>query len=172
MSDMHHHDDSESTPVEYAKFIGVIAFIVGITWFAYSRSDLSGADEFMRIFMGIFLTVFAGFKFAGYKMFVMMFQGYDLIAKRSQLYARAYPFIEQLLGAAFLLDILPTPRNIVLLMIMGIGSVGVFYEIKHRRSGVYCACLGNIIKLPLSTVSLVENLTMVAMASAMLAGIV
>jgi len=44
--------------------------------------------------MGVFLTVFAGLKLIGYKMFTMMFAGYDLIAKKSRLYASAYPVIE------------------------------------------------------------------------------
>ena len=166
---MHNHDDNtESSIVEYAKFVAVIALIFSASYFIYSLSDFSDGYEYMRIFMGVFLVVFAGFKFAGYNMFVMMFQGYDLIAKKSKLYAQLYPSIELALGVLFLADLAPYPRNITVLTLMGVGAVGVAQEIFHKRSGIRCACLGNIIKLPLSTVSLVENVSMVAMASVMI----
>lgn len=161
------HATSANNAVEYLKFAGVIAFIILASVLIYNF--WSGAHSWMPIFMGAFLVTFAGFKLAGYKMFVMMFSGYDLIAKKSKLYARAYPFIELLLGVAFLFNFLPIASNILVILLLGIGSIGVFQEIYHRRSGFYCACLGNIIKLPLSTVSLVEDVTMVAMAIAMLA---
>lgn len=171
----HHHPDqkhatSSHDAVEYLKFIGVIVFIILASALIYNFWD--GAHHWMPIFMGVFLVTFSAFKLAGYKMFVMMFRGYDPIAKKSKLYAQAYPFIELLLGVAFLFNILPVVSNILVILLLGIGSIGVFQEIYHRRSGFYCACLGNIIKLPLSTVSLVEDVTMAAMAAIMLVAIV
>jgi hypothetical protein len=50
---------------------------------------------------------------------------------------------------------------------MGVGTIGVYQEIK-KRSGVHRACLGNVIKLPLSTVSLIEDVGMGLMAMFML----
>lgn len=169
----HHHTapqtKSSNNAIEYLKFAGVIAFIIIASAIIFNYSNTAGADHWMRIFMGVFLMTFSIFKFAGYRMFVMMFAGYDLIAKKSKLYARAYPFIELLLGLSFLFNILPVASNILVILFLGIGSIGVFQEIYHRRGGFYCACLGNIIKLPLSTVSLVEDATMVLMAIVMLA---
>ena len=158
--------ESTNKPVEYLKFFGVI---IGSSIAAYLFAGTHDWMELMRWFMGVFFVVFAAFKFAGYKMFVMMFQGYDIVAKRFKAYANAYPFIEALLGLSFIMNLAPLPRNLLTLAIMSVAAVGVFQEIYHRRSGVYCACLGNIIKLPLSTVSLVENVTMAAMAFVMLA---
>lgn len=160
------HDTSSNDSVEYLKFAGVMAFIILVSTLIYNLWD--SAHHWMPVFMGVFLITFSGFKLAGYKMFVMMFRGYDPIAKKSKLYAQAYPFIELLLGVAFLFNVLPIASNILVILLLGIGSIGVFQEIYHRRSGFYCACLGNIIKLPLSTVSLVEDVTMVAMAATML----
>ncbi len=171
MENMDHHDHhqtSENSTVEYLKFAGVILLIIVATVVLHNSLSLEGWMEWLRIFMGVFLAVFAAFKFAGYKMFVVMFTGYDLIARRFKVYSYAYPFIEASLALMFLFGIAPVFRSVTVLIIMGIGAVGVFQEIYHRRSGVYCACLGNIIKLPLSTVSLVENVTMVAMALVMI----
>lgn len=169
MNDMDHmNDTSESSPVEYLKFILVLVAITLLSWALYQNSDQTEFTEWMRYFMGVFMIIFASFKLVGYKMFVEMFQGYDLVAKRTKLYANIYPFLELLLGLSFLFDLLPTVRSAIVIGVMGIGAVGVFQEIFHRRSGIHCACLGNIIKLPLSTVSLVENVLMVAMATAVL----
>ena len=166
--DAHHHHPSDSGLREYVKFAGVIVIIFILSLVAFFANDGSTGQDFLQVFMGVFLLVFAGFKFAGYKMFVAMFPSYDLLAERSERYARAYPFIELFLGLLFVLDIAPDARNIAVVIIMGIGALGVLREVAVRRRGIQCACLGNIIKLPLSTVSLIENLSMVAMATYML----
>ncbi|HEX9679714.1 MAG TPA: MauE/DoxX family redox-associated membrane protein [Candidatus Saccharimonadales bacterium] len=159
-----HHPPSQSSLAEYIKFASVLGLIT-------LTAGLAGGGElaeFLRWFMGVFLVTFSAFKFIGYNMFTLMFSGYDLLAKRSRAYARAYPFIELILGLSFMFDLLPTVRNLAVIGTMGVGSIGVIQEIYHRRRGVYCACLGNIIKLPLSSVSLVEDVAMVAMAGYML----
>lgn len=157
--------ESENKPIEYLKFAAVLVFISVV---AYLLAGTHDWQQLMRWFMGVFFVVFASFKFAGYQMFVMMFQGYDVIAKRFRAYAYAYPFVEAALGLAFIIDASPGVRNLLTLSIMSIGAIGVFQEIYHRRSGIHCACLGNIIKLPLSTVSLVEDVAMASMALVML----
>jgi hypothetical protein len=162
---MHHsHDTSESSTIEYLKFSGVIAFIIVITLVSYWSGDTDGWKDFARLFMGFFMVVFASFKLVGYSMFASMFKGYDPIAKVIPGYALAYPFIELFLGLLALFGELDTLRHLLVVVLMGIGSVGVIREIYFKRSGVHCACLGNIIKLPLSTVSLVEDLAMVLLA--------
>ena len=161
---MHHTDNSESSALEYFKFSLVILSILGFT--ALLASD--GLEEYMRIFMGVFMITFAGFKLIGYKMFVMMFLSYDIIAKKFKAYAYAFPFIELGLGLMSLADVSPTIRSVLIILVMGLGSIGVFKEVFINRSGIKCACLGNIIKLPLYTVSLVEDISMVAMALTML----
>ena len=92
MDKMDHHDSSDSNPIEYLKFVAVIVLITFISWGLYPQPGDSDGFEFIRLFMGVFLVVFSGFKLVGYQMFVMMFQGYDLIARKSKLYAQLYPF--------------------------------------------------------------------------------
>jgi len=96
----------------------------------------------------------------------MMCATYDRVAQGSRFYAAGYPFIELALGLAYITGSFPALSDAVTVIIMGAGSVGVFQEIKKRR-GTHCACLGNIIKLPLSTVSLIEDVGMGAMAAIM-----
>jgi hypothetical protein len=157
----------ESSPKEYAKLALVLISITLISLALHKSQGMSGFSDYLRWFMGVFFIVFSSFKFVGYKMFVMMFAGYDVVAKRFKPYAYAYPFIELGLGLLYLTNSLPNARDFIALLVMGVGTIGVLQEIK-KRSGIHCACLGNIIKLPLSTVSLIEDLGMAVMALAML----
>ena len=50
---------------------------------------------------------------------------------------------------------------------MLIGSLGVLRALLDKRA-IRCACLGTAIKLPMTTVTLVEDLGMAAMAAVML----
>lgn len=129
----------------------------------------TGLAEFLRYFMGVFMVVFASFKLIGYKMFVMMFPGYDIVARRFKAYAYVFPLIQMDLGLVYLANFLPITRNVIVLLFTGLASIGVFQEVYKRNSGVHCACLGNVIKLPLSTVSFVEDVGMFVMAATMLA---
>lgn len=165
--DKHTMVHGDSSPVEYLKLGLVIASIVIISLLLKANYGASGWLEYMRWFMGVFFVVFASFKLIGYRMFPMMFAGYDVIAKRFKPYAYLYPFIELGLGVLYLLNLAAAYRDAVTLVIMGVGVVGVTQEIK-KRSGIHCACLGNVIKLPLSTVSLVEDAGMGLMALIML----
>ena len=164
-----HHDmvEAEATKVEYMKLAGVIIAIAIASFVLQATLGEPGLNDFFRWFMGVFFVVFASFKFVGYKMFAMMYAGYDVIAKRFMPYSYAYPFIELALGIAYLTDTFGMGRDIFTAILMGIGSIGVYHEMK-RRSGIYCACLGNVIKLPLGTVSLIEDAGMGMMAIAMI----
>lgn len=148
----------EGTPKEYAKFALVIFGISLVSWVYASF----GIVNFMTAFMGVFFVVFAIFKLLDLPGFVSSYIGYDLIAKRSTAYAYLYPFIELGLGVAYLGNA-PTEINWVTLVIMLIGAIGVQKQLL-RGSKIKCACLGTFIKLPLTTVSLTEDLLMAAMA--------
>ncbi len=158
---------SESSPKEYLKLGLVISAVVLIAWLLNNSFGSGGWMEYLRWFMGVFFVVFASFKFAGYKMFVEMFAGYDIIAKQSRLYSYLYPFIELGLGLLYLTDISPVARNTATVIVMSVSVVGVIQELR-KRSGIHCACLGNVIKLPLSTVSFIEDAGMGIMALVML----
>lgn len=159
--------EGEYSPKEVAKFVLVIAGILAASLWLTSAYGPSTWQGWMRWFMGVFFLMFACFKLVGYKMFADMFAGYDIIAKRVKVYGYAYPFIELGLAISYLANVAPGARDWLALTVMGVGSIGVFGEIR-KRSGIHCACLGNIIKLPLSTVSLIEDVGMGIMAAIMI----
>ncbi len=159
--------DGESSPREYFKLGLVIVTITIMSLLLNSKIGNGGWLEFLRWFMGVFFVVFALFKFAGFKMFAMMFAGYDIVAKRYRFYSYLYPFIELSLGIFYLFNVFPTTRDVITAFVMSISVIGVVQELKKRK-GIHCACLGNVIKLPLSTVSLIEDAGMGIMALVML----
>jgi hypothetical protein len=165
MMDHSHHIEPESTPKEYAKFIGVILGIIIISYFAASNWGGLSVSNFLRIFMGVFFLVFGLFKLLDLKGFTESYIGYDIIAQKSIIYAYIYPFIELALAFGYFLRIPNTEW--AALIVMAIGSIGVFKELM-RGSKIKCACLGTYIKLPLTTVSLIEDVAMGIMALLMI----
>jgi hypothetical protein len=151
---------------EYAKFAGVMLCVVVLSLVHASWRGWS-VQHFMESFMGVFFVVFSGFKFVGYKQFVHGFAMYDIIAKRSIYYAYVYPFLQLLFGIAYLLG----PQNVYLhalvLIVSLVSAVGILQTIRNKQQ-VHCVCLGNVIKLPLSQISLFEDLGMALMAVLML----
>jgi hypothetical protein len=122
----------------------------------------------MMMFMGGFFTVFGAFKLFDVPAFAQAYARYDIIAKHFKPWGYAYPFIETALGLAFFFNF---PHVITLswiaLALSLVGSIGV---IQANRSGqtIQCACLGTVFKLPMSAVTVIENLGMAAMAAWML----
>jgi len=128
-----------------------------------------GARRGMYDFMGFFLVVLAMLKFFDLPGFADGFQMYDLLARRLRPYALAYPFVELGLGLGYLAEWRPAFLFPATIVVMGFGALGVFRALA-RGLDVRCACMGNLLKVPLSTVALVEDLGMAAMAAAMWAG--
>ncbi|MGH7133925.1 MAG: heavy-metal-associated domain-containing protein [Phycisphaerales bacterium] len=145
----------------------IVAFIAGIAGTAtFVRGDGSW-HTFMLDFMAGFFLVFSFFKLLDLRGFADAYQTYDIVAKRSRVYALVYPFIELALGVAYLVRWQPTVTNSVALGLMLIGSVGVLRAVLSKRA-IRCACLGTALNLPMTTVTLVEDLGMAAMAAAAL----
>lgn len=121
----------------------------------------------MHYFMGIFLAQFAMLKLFNLNQFADGFQKYDLIASRSRAYAYLYPFIELGLGLSYLSFFHPQATYIVTIVVLGIGAIGVIKALKQGLE-LRCACMGTVLDVPLSTVTLVEDIGMVAMAAFLL----
>ena len=95
---------------------------------------------------------------------------YDIVARRLPAYGYVYPFIELGLGAAYIAGFQPTAVNFITLAVMSVSSIGVIQSVLQKRK-IRCACLGTVFNLPMSTVTLVEDGLMIAMAAAALLGI-
>lgn len=123
--------------------------------------------ETMRYFMAGFFLVFSFFKLLDLPAFADAYAGYDLLAARWRGWGLLYPFVELALGLAYLANFAPVLTNAVTLVVMGFSAIGVVRAVLDKKK-IRCACLGAVFKLPMSTVTIVEDVGMVVMAAAML----
>lgn len=151
---------------EYFKFAGVLA---GITFLSLLLTMIQGFDaiDWVRNFMAVFFITFAVFKIIDLKEFAYGFQSYDLIAAKSLTYSYYYPFLQLIFGVFYLLGADIPPLDFVVLIISLISAAGVSRALGSGAK-VKCLCLGRVIKLPLSTISFVEDFGMALMALIML----
>ena len=151
----------------YKPLLLIVGFLVGVTWLVHAQTPDRHWHEWMSNFMAGFFLAFSFFKLLNLSGFVQAYRGYDLIAARSVAYAWAYPFIELALGVAYLTRWQPQITHWATLAVMLISAAGVLNALRKRQL-IECACLGTVFKLPMSKVTLIEDLGMAAMAAVML----
>lgn len=126
-----------------------------------------GWTEFMLDFMGLFYLVFSFFKFLDLKGFPTSFRMYDPLANIVPAYGLIYPFIELTLGFMFLMRFQIPLALITTLCVLGITTYGVVKALLNKTH-ISCACLGTILKLPMTRATFIENSIMIIMALIML----
>ena len=151
----------------YFPLLLILLYLIGAVGLAEAALGAFDGMRAMRHFMAGFFLVFSFFKILDVPNFAVSFSSYDVVAKRWLGYGYLYPFLELGLGAAYLADFQPVATNVATLLIMGLGSVGVLQSVLAKRK-IRCACLGTVFNLPMSSVTLIEDLLMVGMAATML----
>lgn len=165
--DVEEEELQEPSIAAYKPLILIVAFIAGVSLLSqYPFADFSGM-LWMRHFMAGFFIVFAFFKLLNIEGFANSYQMYDIIAARWKGWGYVYPFVELALGVAYLINFAPFYINIATAVILGISSIGVIESNINKRK-IKCACLGDVFNLPMSTVTIIEDLTMVGMSIWML----
>jgi copper chaperone CopZ len=124
-------------------------------------------SSWMMSFMAGFFLVFGAFKLLDVAAFADAYSTYDVVAKRFQPWGMAYPFIETALGFAFLFHFQMQIATWAALILSLIGAIGVIQSVMRKQT-IKCACLGTVFNLPMSTITIIENLGMAAMAAWML----
>lgn len=139
--------------------------LIIILIFCVVLSSIQG--HFMTSFMGYFFVFLSLFKFFDLKGFVDGFSTYDVISMRIRAYGYIYPFIEFFLGLAYLTSFELHFINWITVVVMTVSGIGVLKSILSGQK-LKCACLGTVLNVPLSTVSILENFGMGVMAVYML----
>jgi copper chaperone CopZ len=125
------------------------------------------AQNWMIAFMGGFFAVFGAFKLLDVSAFASAYARYDVIAKIFKSWGYAYPVIETALGLAFLFHFQLRLMLWVALSLSIIGAIGVI-QANLSKQTIQCACLGTVFQLPMSVVTIIENVGMAVMAAWML----
>lgn len=71
------------------------------------------------------------------------------------------------MGLAYLLRTGIQIANVLVVILLGVGLIGIWRTLRARR-GVACACLGGWFTVPVTWLTFAENASMVAMAAYML----
>ena len=121
----------------------------------------------MMGFMAGFYIVFGAFKLLDVPAFARSYAQYDNVAKYFPAWGYAYPFVELALGFGFLFWLDMRVLSWIALALSLVGAVGVI-KANRSKQKIECACLGTVFKLPMSVVTIIENLGMAAMATWML----
>ena len=147
----------------YKPLLVVFAFITLISLLSAYQDGTFTAMHWMNNFMAGFFITFSFFKILDLNGFADSYVMYDIVAKRVRAYAFVYPFIELGLGIAYLTGFNPVATNWITIIIMGMSVVGVVQSVLNKRQ-IQCACLGAVFNLPMSTVTIVEDVLMIGMA--------
>ncbi|MFO0812820.1 MAG: copper chaperone [Gemmatales bacterium] len=151
----------------YFPLLLILLYLLGITATIELAAGSFHLERAMRHFMAGFFLVFSFFKLLNLQKFADAYRTYDVVARRSRLYGLAYPFIELGLGIAYILHWQPVIVNVITLVVMGVSTIGVVQSLLARKT-IQCACLGTVFNLPMSSITLVEDLLMVSMSALML----
>ena len=148
---------------DFYPLIGILAVVAVLT----TTGVLYFSQDPMLAFMGYFFLVFGALKVIRIHGFVEAYQMYDVLAKRSKVYAYLYPFLELSFGVAYLFAWQVVVVSAVVVPVMLIGALGVYRKLKAGEE-IPCACLGTVFKVPMTWVTLGEDLLMAGMAAIIL----
>ena len=167
-------DNSVAQPMEekswyatYKPLFVLFGLILAVSFIASYHAGELATTLWMRYFMAGFFLCFSYFKLINVKAFADSYSMYDIVAKRIKAWGFIYPFVELGLGIAYATNFTPLYTNITTVVIMGISSIGVIESVANKKK-IQCACLGAVFNLPMSTLTIIEDLLMVAMAGAMI----
>lgn len=167
---MNHRNGSPESIYTLKNFLPLIIIFTAIIAFTIIMQVVRGrfaTHDAMYDFMGSFFVVFGIFKIFNLTGFVQAYREYDIIAKHSLAYAYLYPFLELALGVMYLFRQQLTIANFGTLILMNISSIGVAIELSKGKT-IICACLGAVFKIPMTYVTLAEDIIMGLMALIML----
>ena len=149
----------------FKTYLPLLVIVLMIT--LVSAQSWPNREAFMLNFMAGFFLVFGSFKLFDLAGFKSAFSTYDLLAQVWSPYGLIYPFLELLLGFAFLYKYQISFALWGSVVLMGFGSLGVINALRQNKQ-IRCACLGTSLNLPMSTITLMEDLVMVIMSIMML----
>lgn len=130
---------------------------------ATKHASFAGAiDAWAHSFMAGFFLVFSGFKLLDLRGFQEGYAQYDLLAKHVRSYGYVYPFLELALGLGYLLGKALPGLYAFTFILMSFSTLGVIKALREKKR-LSCSCLGTLLQVPLTTVTLTEDIIMALM---------
>ena len=152
----------------YAPLLRIIVIIAFLTVLMQIVHGFN-LHNLMYDFMAFTFLIFGGIKMLKWQGFIDAFRSYDDIAQMLWWYAPLYPLFEVSLGLLYWFRLFPVFTNIITILLASLTTYSVIKELR-KHNPFPCACLGAVFVLPMTWVTLVENIFMIAMAIMLLCG--
>lgn len=134
-----------------------------------SEESEERTKELMPRTMGTIFLVLGLLKLTDLQSFSKIFAKYDIVAKRVPVYGYLYPFLEIMIGLSLFVKDYRVNAYKTILVLMTIGLLGISgIMVSKKGSTLRCGCMGSLFHVPLSYVTISENIVMIAMSSYLL----
>jgi len=156
----------KQTVRDYLRFYQPLIMIASVALaFAIIQTTIVGWTEhaFMQYLMAGYFIFFGSLKILGWRGFVASYRQYDDIAKRSRLYATMYPLLEVAIGMTYYIGVQWLPFDIFVALLMSQKAFSTWRTVR-KGAVVQCACLGSFFSIPVTRVTVFEDLLMAGMA--------
>ncbi len=160
-------EQGKSWLATYKPILLIFGYITIVALIAAKQHGTFNWMHGMNIFMAGFFLTFSLFKMLNLKGFAESYAMYDIVAKKIPAWGFIYAFIELALGIAYATGFNPLVTNLATFAVMTISIIGVLQSVFNKRK-IQCACLGAVFNLPMSTITIIEDLLMIAMSGVML----
>lgn len=167
---LHHSETAEQAKswlATYKPILLIFSYITGVTLLIQFFNTSFNPMQWMQHFMAGFFLTFSFFKMLNLSAFADSYAMYDIVAKRFKAWGFMYAFIELGLGIAYAVNYQPYFTSAVTLIVMTLSIIGVLQSVLNKKK-IQCACLGAVFNLPMSTVTIIEDLLMIIMSGVML----
>ena len=135
--------------------------------YLYLEDESIDTTDLMTNIMGTIFIVFGCLKLVNLNKFVEIFSKYDIVSKHVKGYGFVYPFIEIIVGISLLTKNYLVGSYITTFALMIISLVGVVTSLMKGLT-LRCGCLGSFFHIPLSYVTISENVVMLIMSGYLL----
>ena len=154
------------SPSKSIIILSSILFVVSFLNYLYLKQKDKEWDHklLMNNIMGCIFILFGFLKIVNLPKFVQIFNKYDIISQKIPSYGYLYPFIEIALGIAYLKKYKLHNVNSITIILMIISFISVVISISKGQK-LRCGCLGSFLHIPLSYVTLSENIVMGLMSA-------
>lgn len=119
-------------------------------------------EDFINNSMGTILILFGILKLYDLNKFSEIFLKYNIISQHFSIYSYIYPFIEIILGIFLFINHYLRITYFFIGIIMSISLISVSISL-YKGKKLRCGCLGSFFHLPLSYVTISENILMLFM---------
>jgi len=132
-------------------------YIINLYYLQWNLNTLSKKKQFISNVLGTVLIFLGIIKLYNLSSFVSTFNKYDLIASNVPFYGYIYPFLEIILGILFLKQSNIKSLYTVTIIFISINLLGVINGLQSKYK-LKCGCMGSFVDLPLSYLTIIENL--------------